>query len=541
MSEPARPGIRDLWLPATVALAGVLASFAFWGLLIGERRDHLRANTADVIAESREGVELELAEQVQVLRGLADRWARFGPRPEPAWAESASQRVSATHGMAALAWVQPDPARSRIATRAGAGPSDDGAADAAIALGRDGGASFGAEPRWVGPERLASGRVAYLIELPVGANAEDGVLVGVFEVEPLLDRVLRGTAPGFAIAVDWAGQRVFERGKPSADPWQTWWRAESDVALPLGGTWHLVYRPTAELAAARLTPLPHYLLAVGVLLSIAMALAAHQLRVISHQSRRLATANRALERRGDQLEEQVAPRTSELREVVAELEAFNHSVSHDLRSPLGAILNCVAILEEDHRDRPLGDDGLAWLDRIRHAATRASDLLEDLLQLSQAGRAALRVECVDMTDLARETFAQVRAAEGDFDVEFLLDPLPETQGDRTLLGDVFANLFGNALKYSRGREKRRIAVTGRMEEGENVYVVADNGCGFDMRFSEKLFGLFERLHHDEEVDGTGVGLAMVARIVGRHRGRVWAEGRPGEGATFFFSVPRPAP
>ena len=118
-----------------------------------------------------------------------------------------------------------------------------------------------------------------------------------------------------------------------------------------------------------------------------------------------------------------------------------------------------------------------------------------------------------------------------------MSPLPEARGDRTLLGEVFSNLFSTALKYSRGREKRRVEASGRIEDGECIYEVADNGHGFDMRFADKLFGLFERLHADDGIEGTGVGLAITARIVQRHGGRVWAEGEPGKGACFGFSIP----
>jgi len=529
-----RRALGEFWLPATVGIVGMLVSFTVWGLLVGERRQHLLDATADMAAESRESIELGLERQLHELGGLATLWGEFGLPPEPQWVMDVRQRVARTPGMIALAWVDPGEPEPRIVTA-------DATPQAAVAHLVEPVRGLGAGPRGLGPERLASGALASRVVLPVrptGPAGASGTLVGVFEVAPFVEHVLRGKAPGFAIAIDWDGEAVFARGEPSRDPWQAWWRADVDVALPLGGAWRMAWRPTPAHAAARLTPIRHYLLAAGVLLSIVMAVASHQLRVITRQSRGLESANQALERRGGELESEVAARTAELSEVVDELEAFNHSVSHDLRTPLGAILNFVAILEEDHRDRPLDAEGLVCLARIRRSATRATDLLEDLLQLSRAGRAALRFERVDMTALARESFAQVRAAEDDFDVEFLLDPLPEAHGDRTLLGDVFANLLGNALKYSRGKEKRRIGVRGRVEGDACVYVVVDNGIGFDMRFAEKLFGLFERLHHDDEFEGTGVGLAMVARIVRRHGGRAWAEGRPGEGASFAFSLPR---
>jgi two-component system sensor kinase len=222
---------------------------------------------------------------------------------------------------------------------------------------------------------------------------------------------------------------------------------------------------------------------------------------------------------------------------MSDLEAFNFSVSHDLRSPIGAVLNFVAILEEEHRDQ-LDPAGREIVARIRASAERAIDLLEGLLKLARAGRGELEIEDLDVTALAREAFAQVGGATGeDGDVEFLLAPLPRARGDRALIGSVFENLLGNAIKYTRGREKRRIEVTGTRREGEQVYSVSDNGVGFDGRFANKLFGAFERLHSPDQFEGAGIGLAIVARIALRHGGRVWAEGSPEHGASFFFSLP----
>jgi two-component system sensor kinase len=176
--------------------------------------------------------------------------------------------------------------------------------------------------------------------------------------------------------------------------------------------------------------------------------------------------------------------------------------------------------------------------RIRGSAERSIDLLEGLLKLSRAGRTELEIEPLDMNALAREAFAQARAGPaGEGGLDFVLEPLPPARGDRALIGSVFVNLLGNAAKYTRGREKRRIVVSGSPRGDVNVYAVSDNGVGFDDRHASKLFGAFERLHPSDRFEGAGIGLAIVARIVQRHGGRVWAEGRPEQGATFFFSLP----
>jgi len=525
---------RDLWLPSLVGLLGVLASLAMWGLMVADRRAQLLATARDTAAETRQAIELALEQQIETLRGLEEMWRTFGLGPLDQWRANADQRVDEIPGLTSIEWVDLDEPRARMAAGRARSVEEIRLDHRQARLHHD-------APHVEGPERDESGRARYRVFLPVRAQVpadHAGVLVARFDVEAFLERVLRARARGYAVSVTWNSEEIFARGTPSADPWQEWWRAEEIAALPVAGQWRVVHQPTPAFAAQRLTPLPHYLLAAGIVLSLVLALLAHQLRVTARQARFLSVTNRALEQRGIELESRVAERTEALEEAVLELEAFNYSVSHDLRSPLGAIVNFAAILEEDYRDQALGAEGVALLERIRGSAAHATALLEDLLQLSRAGRAALSFEVVDMARLARETFAQVRVAEDDADVEFVVDPLPRADGDYTLLGDVFANLFSNALKYSRGREKRRITVRGRLGADECIYEVADNGVGFDMRFVDKLFGLFERLHSDSEVEGTGVGLAMVARIVKRHGGRVWAEGEPGKGARFSFALPR---
>jgi two-component system sensor kinase len=168
---------------------------------------------------------------------------------------------------------------------------------------------------------------------------------------------------------------------------------------------------------------------------------------------------------------------------------------------------------------------------------RAASLLDGLLRLDRARRANLDVKEIDMGALARQVFAHAQEASGDRDVELIVESLPTARGDHFLIADVLLNLFDNALKFSRGREKRRVIVRGNRAGGECVYEVSDNGQGFDMQYAGKLFGVFERLHTQPDVPGTGVGLALVKKIVQRHGGRVWGEGEVDRGARFTFTLP----
>jgi signal transduction histidine kinase len=220
-----------------------------------------------------------------------------------------------------------------------------------------------------------------------------------------------------------------------------------------------------------------------------------------------------------------------------ELESFSYSVSHDLRAPLRAIDGYSRMLEEDHSGM-LDDEGKRRLASIRESSLRMDRLIDGLLAFSRFGRQALVNTSFDTGALVREVLAELRVAEDHPEAAVALGELPPSWGDRALLKQVWANLVSNAVKYSSGRPAPRIEIAGGEAAGETVYRVKDNGAGFDMRYYDKLFGVFQRLHDEKEFPGTGVGLAIVQRVVTRHGGRAWAEGRPGEGAEFFFSLPK---
>jgi signal transduction histidine kinase len=227
-------------------------------------------------------------------------------------------------------------------------------------------------------------------------------------------------------------------------------------------------------------------------------------------------------------------KTAELMVAYKELDTFSYSVSHDLRAPLRAMDGYSQMLEEDFGTR-LDDEGRRLLGVIRSNSLRMGQLIDDLLAFSKLGRQEPAKRPVDMAALAHEVVQEV--ARG-VSAKIEMQALPPAEADRSLLRQVWTNLVGNALKYSGKRADPRIEIGGAEGSGENVYWVRDNGAGFDMRYADKLFGVFQRLHRAEEFPGTGVGLAIVQRIVTRHGGRVWAEGRPGEGACFHFSLPK---
>lgn len=235
---------------------------------------------------------------------------------------------------------------------------------------------------------------------------------------------------------------------------------------------------------------------------------------------------------------EVAERT--LREANKELEAFTYSVSHDLRAPLRSINGFAKILTEDFGPS-LPPEAKRHLHVIQKGASRMGELIDDLLEFSRLSRTALDRQVVDLERVVREVWSELRRQDDVQSAELVVGDLPRCLADRRLIRQVWVNLLSNALKYSRTRSEPRIEIGWREDEqqpGSVVYWIRDNGVGFDQQYVNKLFGVFQRLHRQEEFEGTGVGLALVRRIVQRHGGRVWAEGRLDEGATFYFTFER---
>jgi PAS domain S-box-containing protein len=237
------------------------------------------------------------------------------------------------------------------------------------------------------------------------------------------------------------------------------------------------------------------------------------------------------------LEERVRQRTAQLEAANKELEAFSYSVSHDLRAPLRAIDGFAQKLVREFGAQ-LPEEAARQLRRVRENARQMGQLIDDLLTFSRLGRQPLRKQTVGPADLVRQVLEELRPEREGRRVEIRAGSLPPCQGDPALLKQVFTNLLGNALKYSRKRDPAVIDVGAREGDrpGECVYFVRDNGAGFDMRYAGKLFGVFQRLHPVEDYEGTGVGLAIVQRIIHRHGGRIWAEGQVDRGAEFAFTL-----
>ncbi|MCB1614410.1 MAG: GHKL domain-containing protein, partial [Pseudomonadales bacterium] len=245
--------------------------------------------------------------------------------------------------------------------------------------------------------------------------------------------------------------------------------------------------------------------------------------------------NRALVEVNENLESVVESRTAELKLTNKELEAFTYSVSHDLRSPLRSIDGFSAALLEDCGSQ-LDQNGLDYLTRMRAASQRMGKLIDSLLYLSRVSRQDMVFKAVDLSEIALEIGDGLKVVHPNRDVQLVVPDCVMAYGDRDLLYIVLDNLLRNAWKYTSKKVHALIELGSREQRGETVFFVRDNGAGFDMKYADKLFGPFQRLHRSEEFEGLGIGLATVARIVHRHGGEIWAEGKVDEGAVFYFTL-----
>jgi signal transduction histidine kinase len=385
----------------------------------------------------------------------------------------------------------------------------------------------------------------FAVYLPVYAKGEsvesvaarrralEGFVVGYFRRDGLLDDVF---GSGFDPAIDFEvydgadvasssllydEDGVQRAGEEAYDPL---FSEKSRLGIA-GREWSLYFATLPGFKNGAESNLPAFVLASGIGASVLLFGITWMLvrsRILAERaSKDLEDANRELEGTN------------------RELEAFSYSVSHDLRAPLRAIDGFSQILQEDY-EHALDDEGMDYLGRVRAASGHMATLIDDLLDLSRVGRRPLRRERVDLTRLATGIVEELRASQPERAVEFVAGENIIAWGDASLLKVALENLLGNAWKFTAREVEARIEFGADRKPGPGlpspVYYVRDNGAGFDQTYADKLFGAFQRLHGQDEFEGTGIGLATVARIVHRHGGRVWAEGTVGEGATFYFTL-----
>jgi signal transduction histidine kinase len=386
-----------------------------------------------------------------------------------------------------------------------------------------------------GPFIADDGRVYFEVYLVENGATVTGRLAAVVNAKPFLQHLLEDESPGYAIKVSWGKALLYERGEP-ADGIPHEWIAQGNIQSSMGSLWKVIHSPTKEMVDSfDAVPTIDLILLLGLVIAVLMATLTFENWRAYSRARAAELAEHKLAELNRSLEEQIHKRTRELANRTADLQTIADSVAHDMRNPLNVISVNLALFEAQSEGH-LPESSKVTLQRIPPAMGRITEILERLMGLSTATHSTFSREPLNMTALVREAFEDLIAGESDGKVELQVDNLPEVSADLKLVKIMLLNLLANAFRYTRGRPSRQIKVSSKTADGIAVYMVEDNGLGFDQRYADQMFDAFQQLDAGKGRRGLGLGLAIVARVVERHEGRIWAEGVPNEKATFYFTL-----
>ncbi|HEY8154010.1 MAG TPA: ATP-binding protein [Myxococcota bacterium] len=525
-----------------ILVLGACLSVLVWRSLSSHWELEVERQTESYASSLSDMLEVEFARLDGMLRRRAQIWVtpRFASDPE-SWRDSVDTLLA--ENPAILAVLRMD-GRAELAGSEEAKQTLRDVLDEARRQEVDTDAEF-----FVGPVIAADGRAVFGVQVRAASGGNDKRTVfALVDAHRVVKDIVDKSAHGFALAVSAGGREIYRRDSPNGRVRHSIRKTER-VQLPIGAPWLLEVTPASDTELASWEQGPAIALAGGLLASGLISAAVHFGTISWRRERMLRQVNAALQtqiadtQRGERelrklsegLEARVSERTGELNETIVELETFNYSVSHDLRGPLGAVINFAAILQEDYGDR-LDAMGKDHLQRIIGSASSAVSMMDALLAFSRSGRTELRKTHLDMSRVVQEVCDELAASHPHLKSAVKVGDLPNAFADESMIRFIFTNLISNALKFARKDDVPEVEVGGNPGSNETVYFVRDNGVGFDMRFAEKLFRVFERLHASDGYEGHGVGLAIVARMVRRHGGRYWAQGAVGKGATFYFTV-----
>jgi signal transduction histidine kinase len=366
------------------------------------------------------------------------------------------------------------------------------------------------------------------------ADGESAHLVAVVDASKTFAHWLADESPGYAISVFWHDVLMHKQGEAAAGLPESWTR-EGMIRTSLGTLWRVVHQPTEELARSHAGPAITAVFWTGLAIAVLMGLLLFENGRSGSRALAAEVAEQKLADLNRDLEHQIADRVRELADRTADLETITDSVAHDLRKPLNSISVNTQLMQQQF-GAALGEEGSAALQRTSSSVKRMTEILDRLLGLSVVSQSIFSQQQIDLRDIVVDVFGELSSTEQAPAVELIVDDLPEVDADPVLVRTLIMNLLGNAIKYTREEHARRIEVRSDVRDGVSCYCVRDNGIGFDPASAKRMFRAFERLDGSRETDGVGLGLDIAARVVKRHGGTIWAEGRLGEGAAIYFTL-----
>ena len=521
----------------SLLLAGIIAllTVVTWKAL----RDQQHVQVAQIAEAESYAARSQLIRNVDtMLRALADvkeYWLVYGHLPRDQWASDAGIELAHFTGIELILWN--DPAREVRYARSAENPVFDyrPTDEEWKSLEKiDARARQMDEDAILGPYIDDAGVTTFEIYMTAGEGAH---LVAVVDSGKSFGHWLADESPGYAISVLWNDVSLHKQGEPATGLPESWTR-EGIIRTSLGTLWRVVHEPTEELARTHDGPAITAVLWTGLAIAVLIGLLLFENG--RAQSRALA-AEAAEQKVADlnrDLEQQIADRVRELADRTTDLETITDSVAHDLRNPLNSISVNTQLMQQQFAAE-LGEEGGAALQRTSSSVKRMTEILDRLLGLSVVSQSIFRRQQIDLREIVVDVFGELSSTEQPPAVELVVDDLPGVNADPVLVRTLIMNLLSNAIKYTREKHDRRIEVRSDTRDGVSCYCVRDNGIGFDPESAERMFHAFERLDGNGATDGVGLGLDIAARVVKRHDGKIWAEGRRGEGAAIYFTLEPP--
>lgn len=528
--------MKRLTLSILTALSVCILTVLVWKAL----HDYQTAQIAR-IAESesyaaRSALIRHVNSMLHAFRDVRDYWARYGHLPRDQWATDAAIEQAHFPGLQVVIWS--DTTRGTRYLRTAENPVLD---------------YRPTNEEWSNYEKVLSdagqwpgeGIVGPIVrddadhktaELHVVTTTPDGTgrLVAILDSHKMFGHLLQDASPGYAITVEWGDAVLFQRDEVAGDLPELWVRAGM-IETIMGVVWRVVHTPTPALTRSMTTPAVNGILIAGLGMALLVGLLTFENDRARSRALSAQVAERKLAELNRDLEQQISERTSELADRSTDLETITDSVAHDLRNPLNSISVNIQLLQQQYAN-VLDKAGMDALRRTSRGVGRMTDILNRLLGLSIVSHATFNPHPVAMTEVVKDVFSELSAAEQAPVVELIVEDLPPATADIVLVRTLIMNLLSNALKYTRNKKERIIEVRSDTRNGVPIYNVRDNGVGFDRKLRGQLFRAFRRLDNNGDTEGLGLGLDIAARVVRRHGGCIWADAEPGKGAIFCFTL-----
>lgn len=527
--------IKRMLLSLLVGLVVALGTVQLWRALQHNNDEQIgRIAEAESYA-ARSQLIRNIERILSQLESIQAFWITYGTLPREQWSDDVDIEMAKIPGVITLLWDDPvNHARFAHTTENPVfdfRPDDTQWLAYKLLLSR---ARQVSSNTIAGPYVNDNGHAFFEIYTVENKSDISGRMVTIVDAHVLLQNLLADESPGFAVKVFWKNILLFERDRP-AEKMRPEWIREGKISTSMGAVWNVVHAPTEELLRSYETPSIDLILLLGLIISVLMSTLMFENWRSWLRARAAEKAEHNLAELNRNLEQVVEVRTRELASRTRDMQTITDSVSHDMRSPLSTITVNVQLFEVQNKDL-LAPESLKTLHRIPPAVHQIAAILDRMLGLSTVAHSTFKQERLNITELVEEVFEDLQASEPPPTVMLTLDNLPDVNGDERMIRVLLTNLLSNALKFTCTKSLRQIDVTADDSGEVTVYNIRDNGIGFDQGSAEDLFIAFQKLDEGKVEEGVGLGLAIVARVVGRHGGKIWAEGVPGKSASFFFTL-----